>query len=322
MGMTQNGLAAGYFNSGTGFAYDVATSNYYTFGPTNSWVQAVGGSTAGNGYVVGGDGANFDGFVWSESNQSYVQIPALAAAQGISNNGQLVAGLNPRAAITRRRSIPPRERSVGTYWAGEATGVNNNGLVIGDNSNDVYNGAGAWNNCQAMAYFPGYGSVNLNVFAPNGVTFNTAQAVNDAGQILVCSDSEEVFTPNATSYLLTPAIARRRQSRRPSRHQRLDHRAGALRPDRHELGTGRVHRRRHGGHQRLDHRAGALQPKRSVRRPPAWLPCRSPARWPCSRRGWPVCWPMPHGGAGSPQYSRCRTSRCRAQNTSPKRKRG
>ncbi len=91
--MTQNGLAAGYFDSGTGFAYDVATSNYYTFGPTNSWVQAVGGSTAGNGYVVGGDGTNYDGFVWSESDQSYVQIPALAAAQGISNNGQLVAGI-------------------------------------------------------------------------------------------------------------------------------------------------------------------------------------------------------------------------------------
>ena len=38
-----------------------------------------------------------------------------------------------------------------------------------------------------MAYFPGYGSVNLNVYAPNGVTFNTAQAVNDNGQILVWS---------------------------------------------------------------------------------------------------------------------------------------
>ena len=156
-----------YFNGGTGFAYDVATSKYYTFGSTNSWVQGVGGSTAGNGYVVGGDGANLDGFVWSQSNQSYVQIPALAAAQGISNNGQLVAGLtqgsNDQAAVYSTSGTP-----VGTYWAGEATGVNNNGLVIGDNANDVYNGAGAWNNCQAMAYFPGYDDpqVNLNVSRP------------------------------------------------------------------------------------------------------------------------------------------------------------
>ena len=77
--------------------------------PTNSWVQAVGGSTAGNGYVVGGDGTYLDGFVWSQSNQSYVQIPALAAAQGISNNGQLVAGLT-QGSTPRRRSTPPRAR--------------------------------------------------------------------------------------------------------------------------------------------------------------------------------------------------------------------
>ena len=202
-GMTQNGLAAGYFDSSTNFAYDVATSTYYTFGPANSWVQAVGGSTAGNGYVVGGDGNNYDGFVWSQSNQSYVQIPALAAAQGISNNGNLVAGLtqgsNYQAAVYTPSGTP-----VGTYWAGEATGVNNNGLVIGDNSDNVYNGAGTWNNCQAMAYFPGYGSVNLNVYAPNGVTFNTAQAVNDLGQILVWSDGSSEATTGVTSYLLTP----------------------------------------------------------------------------------------------------------------------
>jgi hypothetical protein len=206
MGMTQNGLAAGYFIGGTGFAYDVNTSAYYTFAPTNSWVQGVGGSTAGNGYVVGGDANNSDGFVWSESNQSYVQIPALAAAQGISNNGYLVAGLtqggSPNASVYNTSTS-----TMTTYWAGEATGVNNNGVVIGDNSEDVYNNVGGVWGCQAMAYFPGYNDpqgVNLNVYAPNGVTFDCAQAVNDAGQILVWSEASSVDTTNVTSYLLTP----------------------------------------------------------------------------------------------------------------------
>ena len=89
------------------------------------------------------------------------------------------------------------------------------------------------------------------------MTFNTAQAVNDAGQILVWSDAEEVFTPNATSYLLTPAIARRRQPRRPVDINDLTIVLANYGQTGHELEPRRVHRRRHGGHQRPDYRAGA-----------------------------------------------------------------
>ena len=187
IGMSQNGLMAGYWQSSTGtaFAYDVATKSYYAIGPAGSLAQGVNGT-----YVVGGDGASKDGFVWNESNQSYTQIPALAAAQGISDNGQLVAGLtqgsNPNAAV-----YTPSGTLAGTYWAGEATGVNNSGLVIGDNASVVYNNAsGPWTS-HAMAYFPGWNDpqgVDLNAYAPAGVTFDMAQAVNDSGQILVWSN--------------------------------------------------------------------------------------------------------------------------------------
>jgi hypothetical protein len=204
-GMSQNGLAVGWFYSGTGFAYDAATSQYYTIGPTNSWVQGVNA----NGYAVGGDGTNFDGFVWKESDQSYTQFSGLAAAQGISNNNQLVAGLtqgsSPNAAVYTLSGTP-----VGTYWAGEATGINNNGVVIGDTAASVYMGGDAsyWRG-HAMAYFPGFNDpqgVDLNVYAPSGVTFNIAQAVNESGQILVWSNGWSNFTTNCKSYLLTPAL--------------------------------------------------------------------------------------------------------------------
>ena len=41
---------------------------------------------------------------------------------------------------------------------------------------------------------------------PAGVTFNVAQAVNDAGQILVWSNGWSEDTTACTSYLLTPAL--------------------------------------------------------------------------------------------------------------------
>ena len=99
-GIGSNGSMVGYWQpaNGTAFAYDAATSTYYTFGSAGSWAQGVNA----NGYVVGGDGANGDGFVWSESTGSYTQIPGLAAAQAISNNNQLIAGLTQAAAPTPR----------------------------------------------------------------------------------------------------------------------------------------------------------------------------------------------------------------------------
>ena len=101
--------------------------------------------------------------------------------------------------------------SVGTYWAGEATGVNNNGVVIGDTVACVYNGGdgSTWDG-HAMAYVPGFDDpqgFDLNTYAPSGVTFNVAQAVNDAGQILVWSNGWSNDIEDCKSYLLTPAIA-------------------------------------------------------------------------------------------------------------------
>jgi hypothetical protein len=213
-GMSQNGLMAGYWNSGSGtaFAYDAATKSYYTIGPAaGSWAQGVNGAC-----VVGGDGTNLDGFVWNETNQSYVQIPGLAAAQGISSNAQFVAGLTQGPAPSAAVYIPSGSsyNLQATYWSGEATGVNDNGVVIGDTAASYYNG-GPGTNWQghAMAYVPGYDDprgFDLNAYAPTGVTFNVAQAVNDAGQILVWSNgwSEDPTDGNynCESYLLTPAL--------------------------------------------------------------------------------------------------------------------
>ena len=139
------------------------------------------------------------------------QIPGLAAAQGISNNNQLIAGLtqgtSPNAAAYNASGA-----LVGTYWAGEATGVNDSGLVIGDNAALLYNfGGSAWtaSGNLAMADFPGWNDpqgVSLSTYAPSGVTFNYAQSVNDAGDILVWSEGNYDYTADAISYLLTPAL--------------------------------------------------------------------------------------------------------------------
>ena len=210
VGMSQNGLIAGWSGS-TAFAYDTATSAYYPIGPANSWTQGVNGT-----YVVGGDGTNYDGFVWNETNQSYGQIAGLAAAQGISSNAQLVAGLNQNS--TSQAAVYALSQGTyslkGTYWNGEAVGVNNNGVVIGDTASSFYlmGDSTDWQG-DAMAYFPGWNDpqgVDLNTYAPAGVKFNAAEAVNDAGQILVWSggyDQQPTDGPYVCkSYLLTPAV--------------------------------------------------------------------------------------------------------------------
>ena len=43
-----------------------------------------------------------------------------------------------------------------------------------------------------------------SAYAPSGVTFNMAVAVNDAGQILVWSQGDQDAYTGTTSYLLTP----------------------------------------------------------------------------------------------------------------------
>ena len=58
----------------------------------------------------------------------------------------------------------------------------------------------------AEAYFPGYGTVPLNHYAPNGVSFDFVQAINDAGDILVLSGDQFMGNLNGGcgSYLLVP----------------------------------------------------------------------------------------------------------------------
>jgi hypothetical protein len=213
-GMSAGGLIVGEFSGGKAYAYDAGTTpaTYYTFGTTYSWVQAVNGT-----YVVGGDGATGEGFVWNQNapSSSYTLIPGLAAAQGVSDNGDYVAGINQPGASNYKAEVYTLSSGTysltGTYWNGEATGVNDGGLVIGDSSNYVYEAAsGPWTG-DAMAYFPGDNDpqgINLNHYAPTGVTFNVAQAVNDAGDILVWSNGWSSDPTDGSydceTYLLTP----------------------------------------------------------------------------------------------------------------------
>ncbi len=194
-GMGGGGLVVGSNLANTlSWAYDLNTSTYYSFASAshNSW--AVGANAAG--YVVGAN--NGQGYVWQESNQSYSTISGLQAANGISNNSQYIAGetTGGKAALYSLSGS-----QLATYWTGEATYVNDNGLVVGDTASGNYSGT-------AMAYFPNYGgqTVDLtNTYAPAGVTFNYAVGVNDVGQILVASGY--ALTQNlGEAYLLTPAI--------------------------------------------------------------------------------------------------------------------
>ena len=89
-GMSPSGLVVGSSRGTPAFAYDAATSQFYSIGPAGSWAENVNA----DGYVVGVVAGNWDGFVWQESTQTYTEIPGLAAAQGISNNNQYVVGLS------------------------------------------------------------------------------------------------------------------------------------------------------------------------------------------------------------------------------------
>ena len=118
----------------------------------------------------------------------------------ISNNSDYVAGSdqNGSAAV-----YTPTGPLVGTYGAGEATGVNDSGVVIGDTSD----GGLITGDCNGRAWADINGQqIDLTtVYAPAGVTFNLAIAINDAGQILVQSNGAyDGQSPTTESYLLTP----------------------------------------------------------------------------------------------------------------------
>ena len=199
-GMSSTGLIGGYNGNG-GFAYDAATSQYYSVGGSDGWVN-----NAGNGCAVGGywNGSTTEGLFWTESTQATSYIPSLFSGNGISGNNILVAGLN--AAGTNAAVYNTSTHATTAYWSGEATGVNDSGLVIGDNSNVVSDNAGAPWNCRAMACINGQTVDLTTAYAQTGVTFNMAVAVNDAGDILVWSEGYQSVTTSVTSYLLTPAL--------------------------------------------------------------------------------------------------------------------
>ena len=181
------------------WAYDLNTSTYYSFGPNDS--MAINANS--NGYVVGSSndsgGSGDYGFIWNEGTQSYSTIPSLNFAWGISQNSQLVAGQNQsgKAAVYNTSS-----QTVSTYWNGEATFVNDNGLVVGDTGTGFY--YYGYPNARAMAEIGGQQVDLTAAYAPAGVTFDFCEGVNDAGQILVWSGSTGTDTDR--SFLLTPAL--------------------------------------------------------------------------------------------------------------------
>ncbi len=198
VGMSGNGLLSGYSTSnGPGWAYDLNTSTYYSFGPAYTGPNYANA----NGWVVGQDGGGSDGFVWKESNSSYSLITGLNNAWFISSNNGYVAGQNQSSTAA---VYTPTGTLVGAYWGGRATGVNNNGIVIGDTGT----GFSFSTSDVPYGYFPGYGTVPLNDYAPNGVSFNFAQAINDSGDILVWAGSNNLYdgvtNSGWTSYLLVP----------------------------------------------------------------------------------------------------------------------
>ena len=142
--------------------------------------------------------------MWYEGNQSFTTISGLLIGNNVSPNSQYIAGETPSgdAAVSNLWGS-----QIVSYWNGEATFVNDGGLIVGDTSQAEYSGTCTGT---AMAYFPNFNggtSVNLTTaYAPAGVTFDYSLGVNDAGQILVASNYNNLNNPLYSNlYLLTPA---------------------------------------------------------------------------------------------------------------------
>jgi hypothetical protein len=196
-GVSSGGLVFGYNNAATvSWAYDLNTSRYYTVATSSSGDTWPTGANAA-GYVVGS--TNGLGYVWQESNQSYSTISGASALNGISENSQYLAGetTGGQAAL-----YSPSGTLLGSYWSGEATFVNDNGLVVGDTT--TIDGGGGNSNPRAMAYINGQTVDLTTAYAPAGVTFVACDGLNDVGQILV-SNSYSVAV-GVEIWLLTPAL--------------------------------------------------------------------------------------------------------------------
>ncbi len=197
-GMSQNGLTVGdhldHSGSGPAWAYDDTAGTYYSFGPTDA--MAISANSSGN--VVGADLDGNKGFIWNETSQSYSPIPSLSFAWGISDNSHLVAGenLTGKAAVYNTSTT-----STSTYWSGSASFVNDNGLVVGNTDPGFYD-YGFGSGVRAMAEIGGQQVDLTTAYAPNGVTFNWCEGVNDAGQILVWSLGTGSY--GNRTFLLTP----------------------------------------------------------------------------------------------------------------------
>ena len=87
-------------------------------------------------------------------------------------------------------------------------GVNDNGLVVGDTSSLPHGRQQPIGKATRWPISPAGTTPGRQPqpYAPTGVKFNIAQAVNDAGQILVWSGGyqEPSDGPQSASYLLTP----------------------------------------------------------------------------------------------------------------------
>ena len=134
-GMSPSGLVGGYNGNG-GFVYDAVTNKFYSVGDSNGAIMNVG-----NGCAVGTEynGTTMVGMVWTEGTQAISYVSSMGCFDGISSNNNLMAGVSSDYATAAVYNAS--KQTTTTYWSGEATGVNDNGLVIGDNAVNVCNNA-------------------------------------------------------------------------------------------------------------------------------------------------------------------------------------
>ena len=207
---TGNGLIIGQDNNYNGWAFDLNTNTFYSIGPADT--QPLGVNT---GYVLGLDGNGTNAFILERVEQKpTAPCPTWASPSASPSTHEYVVGenLSGKAALS---NISGTQTT--TYWSGEVpTAVNNSGIVGGDTATGVtpmddWNEAVSYNGV-AEAYFPGYGTVPLNHYAPNGVSFDFVQAINDAGDILVLSETSSWATSTAdagrTSWCRMPRRSR------------------------------------------------------------------------------------------------------------------
>ena len=192
--VSSGGLVCGFNSTVTvSWAYNLNTGTYYSVS-TSSRGRHLGDRRQRR--VRGGQHQR--GRLPLEGVQPVVpHVQRHVGLNSVSENGQYIAAVTTggRAAL-----YSPSGTLLGSYWNGEATFVNDNGLVVGDTT--TIDGGGGNSNPQAMAYINGQ-TVNLTTaYAPGGVTFKACDGVNDAGQILV-SNSYSIAT-GVEMWLLTP----------------------------------------------------------------------------------------------------------------------